>query len=137
MDSVGDRIRSVRRTWRWSQEQLAATLKVDQATISFWERDLIRPGGSALLALASLFRVRVEALEKGRDFRIPDCPAQAGPTRADRILPRSVSLPCRGGQPLMVVDLGDGSSRGSALDEALLSLSQGLLKNRRVWLVLE
>ena len=63
--SLGDRIKAVRLTWRWSQEEMAEALRVDQASISFWERDKIKPSGSAIVALASLFRTSTDALEGG------------------------------------------------------------------------
>ena len=52
--SLGDRIKAVRLTWRWSQEEMAEALRVDQASISFWERDKIKPSGSAIVALVGL-----------------------------------------------------------------------------------
>ena len=49
--SFGGRIKAVRLTWGWSQQKLAEAVNVDQASISFWERDKIKPSGTGLLAL--------------------------------------------------------------------------------------
>ena len=135
--SLGDRIRAVRMSWRWSQEEMAGALRVDQASISFWERDKIKPSGSAIVALASLFRTSIEALEGGFEFKIPDPPSRPESARADRELLRSISLPAGGEGVVMVVDLGDGSSKDKQLSEAVMSLVQGVKDSRRIWVVLE
>jgi len=137
MGSLGDRIKAVRMSWKWSQAELAGALKVDQASVSFWESDKIKPSGSSLIALAALFRVSLAALERGRGFTLPDPLARPGANRAEWSLSRTVALPSRAAHPLTVVDLGDGSCRGGELAEALISLSQGLKENRRAWVVLE
>jgi transcriptional regulator with XRE-family HTH domain len=135
--SLGDRIKAVRLTWRWSQEEMAEALRVDQASISFWERDKIKPSGSAIVALASLFRTSTDALEGGLGFKVPDPPSHPESAKVDREFPRSVSLPAGTEDVVMVVDLGDGSSRGKQLSEAMMSLVQGVKDSRRVWVVLE
>ncbi len=135
LSTLGDRIKSVRRTWKWSQQDMAEVLRVDQASISFWERDKIRPSGSAIVALASLFRTSVDALEGGSEFNIPDPPSTPG--AADREFPRSVCLPVGGKDQVMVVDLADGSSKGDPVSEAMMTLAMGVKANRRVWLVME
>ena len=136
-NSLGDRIKAVRLSWRWSQEEMAEALRVDQASISFWERDKIKPSGSAIIALASLFRTSVEALERGLGFKVPDPPSHPGSARADREPPRSIGLPIGGEDEVTVVDLGDGSFKGEQLSEAMMSLVQGVKDSRRIWVVLE
>jgi len=133
--TLGDRIKSVRRTWKWSQQEMAEALRVDQASISFWERDKIRPSGSAIVALASLFRTSVDALEGGSEFNIPDSPSLPG--SAEREFPRSVCLPIGSKEMVMVVDLADGSSKGDPVSEAMMTLAMGVKANRRVWVVIE
>ena len=135
--SLGGRIRAVRQSWQWSQEELARVLKVDQASVSFWERDKVKPGGSALIALASLFRVDVPSLEDGLDFRLPEAPSDPDGARIDRQYPRSVCLPMVSGQAVTLVDLRDGTTVGRDLPEALMSLSHGLGGQRRAWLILD
>jgi transcriptional regulator with XRE-family HTH domain len=136
-NTLGDRIKAVRLTWKWSQEEMAEALRVDQASISFWERDKIKPSGSAIVALASLFRTSTDALESGQGFRVPDPPSHPETARGDREFPRSVSLPASSEEAVVVVDLGDGSSKGKQLSEAMMSLVQGVKDGRRVWVVLE
>lgn len=135
--TLGERIKAIRLNWNWSQQAVASTLKVDQASISFWERDKIKPSGSAIMALASLFRTSPESLQEGTAFQIPDPPSSPGAAEADREQPRSVSLPMGLEEGVMVVDLGDGSSQDKVLSEAMLSLVKGIKDHRRVWLVLQ
>lgn len=134
--SLGDRIKSVRRTWKWSQQEMAEALRVDQASISFWERDKIRPSGSAIVALASLFRTSVDALEGGAAFNIPDSPSLPG-TSKEREFPRSVCLPIGSKDLVTVVDLADGTSKGDPVSEAMMTLAMGVKASRRVWIVME
>ena len=136
ISTLGERIKAIRMNWKWSQEAMAGALRVDQASISFWERDKIKPSGSAMVALSSLFRISPTALEEGVGFRIPESPSSPGSVETDQEQPRSVSLPMGGEGGVMVVDLGDGSSRDRSLSEAMMSLVQGLKENRRVWIVL-
>jgi len=77
LNTLGERIKAVRITWAWSQEEMAEALRVDQASISFWERDKIKPSGSPLVALSALFRTSVDALEHGKGFVLPDAPSRA------------------------------------------------------------
>ena len=134
---MGGRIRAIRMKWGWSQEEVAQVLKVDQATISFWERGRILPSGAALVALAGLFRISVEALQDGLGFNLPEAPSDPSGPRAGRNYPRSISLPVDGESQVMVVDKGNGSYMAGDLAAALVSLTQGLKGNRRVWVVLE
>ena len=135
--TMGERIKAIRVSWRWSQEEMASALRVDQASISFWERDKIRPSGSAVVALASLFRTSTEALEGGAGFRIPDPPSSPETSKADREVPLSISLPVGGKDVIVVVDLGDGSYKDLPLSEAMMTLVQGVKDSRRSWVVLE
>jgi len=135
--SLGARIKAVRLNWRWSQKDMAHALRVDQATISFWERDKVTPSGSGIVALASLFRTSTQAMEEGVGFRIPDAPEDTRSANQEREVPMGVSLPWGGISATMVVDLGDGSSRGMTPSEAMMSLVTGVHDARRVWVVLE
>ena len=137
---IGMRIRAIRRNWKWSQARLAEALMVDQASISFWERDKIVPSGSAMVALAALFRTSVTALEKGEGFVVPDPPSKmdpnSKPTRGE--IPRSVALPpIQEEDVIAIVDLKDGSSKSKQLSEAMMVLVQGVKDGRRVWVVME
>jgi len=120
---------------------MANVLRVDQASISFWERDKIKPSGSAMVALAALFRTSVDALERGEGFLIPDPPSHPPVSRraprTERPVPRSVSLPIRTEEPVQIVDLADGTTRGKQLDQAMMDLAQAVREQRKVWVVLE
>ena len=85
LNTLGERIKAVRSHWNWSQEEMASNLRVDQASISFWERDKIRPSGSAMVALASLFRNSVESLESGEKFQLPDPPTSSELPKGERL----------------------------------------------------
>jgi len=138
LKSLGERIKAVRVTWGWSQEEMAETLRVDQASISFWERDKIKPSGSALVALAALFRTSLDALENGSGFVLPDPPSRAPISKKeDREMPRSVSLPRGEEEPIVIVDLVDGSSKGKPISEAMMVLVQAVKEGRKVWVVME
>ena len=134
--SMGERIKAIRRNWKWSQVDLARALKVDQASISFWETDKVRPNGAALVALASIFRTQVDALLVGADFAMPEAPSAAEQANLKTGELRTVSLPYAPGGELMVVDLGDGSAKGLNLPDAMVRLSEGVAGNRKVWVVL-
>lgn len=55
MNSFGSRLRALRETRNWSQEQLGFELGVTKATISKWETDRARPGLDTLLKIKALF----------------------------------------------------------------------------------
>ena len=135
--SFGGRIKAVRLTWGWSQQKLAEAVNVDQASISFWERDKIKPSGTGLLALASLFRTSVTALVDGTGFHTPDPPAMQESISARVKKSRCVSLPVGEKDKVMLVDLVGGSSRDYSLAETIMALVEGLRSHRRTWIVLE
>jgi len=138
LNSLGDRIKAVRLHWVWSQEEMAATLRVDQASISFWERDKIKPSGSAMVALAALFRTSLKALETGESFILPDPPScLPDAKKTKREIPRSVSLPPEEKDLIAIVDLADGSSKGKPVSEAMMILVQSAKEGRKVWVVIE
>ena len=138
LNTLGERIKAVRMLWAWSQEEMAETLRVDQASISFWERDKIKPSGSALVALAALFRTSLEALEHGTGFILPDPPSRIpNAKKADREMPRSVSLPRGEEDPIVIVDLLDGSSKGKQISEAMMVLVQAVKDGRKIWVVMK
>lgn len=135
--SLGERIKTVRSAWGWSQEEMAAMLRVDQASISFWERDRIVPSGSAMVALAALFRLDPESLETGRGFVVPDPPSQPSHKRNGRKLLRSLALPTSDPEQPVLVDLSSGSAKSRALAEVSAALAEALKNGRRAWVVVE
>lgn len=138
LNTLGERIKAVRLQWAWAQEEMAAALRVDQASISFWERDKIKPSGSAMVALAALFRTSLKALETGEGFILPDPPSRTPESKKiKREIPRSVSLPPDDNEPVVIVDLADGSSKGKPISEAMMVLVQSAKEGRRIWIVME
>ncbi|MDR0498503.1 MAG: helix-turn-helix domain-containing protein [Holophagales bacterium] len=135
--TLGERIKAVRLAWDWPQEEMAEILRVDQASISFWERDKIKPSGSAMVALAALFRTTIDALEKGERFIIPAAPGRGEGIRGSRVLPRSVCLPISAPDKVTIVDLDSGGLTVPQLSEAMISLGQYAKDNRKVWIVVE
>jgi len=135
--SLGERIKTVRSAWGWSQEEMAAMLRVDQASISFWERDRIVPSGSAMVALAALFRLDPESLETGRGFVVPDPPSQPSHKRNGRKLLRSLALPSSEPEQTVLVDLINGSAKNRAPADASAALTEAMRTGRKVWVVVE
>jgi len=135
--SLGERIKAVRTAWGWSQEEMATTLRVDQASISFWERDRIIPSGSAMVALATLFRLDPDALETGRGFVLPDPPSQPTHKRNGRKQLRSLSLPASDPEQAVLVDLINGSAKSRTLPDASAALVEAMKNGRKAWVVFE
>jgi transcriptional regulator with XRE-family HTH domain len=135
--TLADRIRAVRDAWKWSQEEMAEVLRVDQASISFWERGKIRPSGSALVALAALFRTTVGALENGEGFVMPSPPGRGTGPKNFRALPRTVCLPVTESGIVAIVDLGDGGLTALQPAEAAMHLERLADGSRSVWIVAE
>ena len=137
LSSLGNRIRAVRRHWKWSRAEMAAALGVDAASIAFWERGLIRPSSGAISSLAALLRVSVSALEEDPAFRLPDAPAQLDSKPADPTVFSYACLSSCAEAPLVMVDLGNGTCKDGELTEVLASLLQRLKEHKRAWVVLE
>lgn len=137
--TFGDRLRRIRIAWGWSQGRLAETLGSNQRLVSHWERDIAKPSGAALTAIASLVGMTTEALLTGKGFSIPDMPAVvegvaketvAQYTAISRLLPK----PKKG--RIAVVDLNAFESKPITLDEALKTLKGMKGTNTEVWLVI-
>lgn len=90
--TLGEFLRTVRRTWGWSQKEMAHALQCDQASISFWERDQVRPSGPSRLALACLFGLSLERLLDEDNHFIPAVPSRSMPcfSHLPEALPPSV-----------------------------------------------
>jgi len=76
--TLGQRIRLVRVTWKWSQTQLAEALGTNQQTVSHWEQERQQPTDATLHALASLFGMGAEGLASGKGFYVPSPPQPIG-----------------------------------------------------------
>ena len=58
----GDRIKSLRLSYNYSQVQLANQLKVSKQTVSNWENNNILPSIEMLVKIASVFSVSTDYL---------------------------------------------------------------------------
>ena len=56
MDNLGQKIKTLRRTMRWSQEDLAREIGVSLSTVQRWETKGGRPIRLARMKLVKLFR---------------------------------------------------------------------------------
>jgi len=126
--TLGERLRSLRMAWGWTQGQLAAALNTDQTAISAWELDKTRPSGAALLSIAHLFGLGLEALDGAGTF--------PPPARTDSALP-GLNLPPVSGAGALV-DLGNGhTTQLPDSQEGILKLVEAGRQGRRFWIVLE
>jgi transcriptional regulator with XRE-family HTH domain len=116
---------------------MAEMLRVDQASISFWERGKIKPSGSALVALAALFRTTLDALEKGEGFVEPSPPARGTGPKGLRALPRAVCLPVVEPGGVTVIDLASGGLVAQPTTETVKVVDQCAKDGRKVWIVVE
>jgi hypothetical protein len=117
---------------------MAEILRVDQASISFWERDKIKPSGSAFVALTALFRTTIEALERGENFIVPAAPGRGEGGRRSRVLPRAICLPISDQtDKVAIIDLSSGLLNSPQLSDAMISLGQYAKDKRKVWIVVE
>jgi DNA-binding XRE family transcriptional regulator len=64
-------IQAARNAWGWSQERMAKFLRVDQASISLWEKGKVVPSGVSQFAIACLFGVTVEEIHEPMTFTKP------------------------------------------------------------------
>ena len=93
---IGERIKTIRRAWGWTQGELAIILHVPQPAVSAWEANRSKPIGPVLAHLLEVFGITKEALLEGKGFTIPD-PEVALSTRnlvvAESESMRPVALP--------------------------------------------
>jgi len=88
-----------------------------------------------LVALASLFRCSIEALETGNGFVISDPPYRLpGAGQGDL---RSVSLPLSDSSPVMMVDMVDGTAVSEDLSRAIMGIADALKGSRKIWVVIK
>jgi len=137
--TLGQRIRSIRLAWGWTQATLAKSLGTLQHVVSDWEKDVSRPTGTSMVALAMLFRVSQVSLESGEGFAIPDSP-DAKPS-GGLMSKRDVQdlkrlLPCLGKGEILQVDTWSEDSEIIALKDALAALRLAKKEGRPVWLVI-
>ncbi|HNX93825.1 MAG TPA: helix-turn-helix transcriptional regulator [Holophaga sp.] len=134
--SLGERIRTLRMAWGWTQEQLGRALNTDQTAVSAWERDRARPSGAALSAIARLAGISVEVLtsEGPLGGNLSARPELASTPREHTLTLKDAGA----GTPLQFVDLNTDQQQ-PLLDsqEAMLKLIEATRQGRRVWLVVD
>ena len=57
-----DNLRILRREKRWTQDQLAKMIGVDQRTISAWEKGVCEPSFAMLAKLCEIFNETIEGI---------------------------------------------------------------------------
>jgi len=137
--SLGQRIRAVRTAWGWTQGTLAKALGSAQSLISEWEKDISRPSGASLTALAKLFQNTAAALITGKGFKIsdpPDSEPQGGQMSKRAVQELKQILPTLKEGEILQVDTTTKGSELVALKDALLTLRTARKEGRPVWLVL-
>ena len=137
--SLGQRIRAVRITWGWTQGTLAKALGSAQSLISEWEKDISKPSGASLTALARLFHSTTRALSTGKGFNISDPPD--GEPGGGRMSKRAIEelkqlLPALQEGEILQVDTTARDSELVGLKEALTVLRAAQNEGRSVWLVI-
>jgi len=136
--SLGQRIRVVRVAWGWTQAALAKALGSSQSIVSEWEKDISKPSGAPLLALANLFGLSVNALETGRGFKVsdpPDAKPEGGHMSKRQIHDLKKLLPRLAEGEILQVDVGEENAELLELKDALALIRQAKKEGRAVWLV--
>lgn len=138
LTSLGQRICAIRIAWGWTQGTLAKALGSAQSLVSEWEKDISKPSGASLTALARLLHVSVSALKTGKGFKIPEPPDAKPPgglmSRRD-IQDLKHLLPILNEGEILQVDTGTQGSELVALKDAVTALREAKKEGRTVWLV--
>lgn len=137
--TLGLRIRAIRVAWGWTQTTLAEALGSRQNVVSEWEKDISKPSGATLTALAKLVDLPAKALETGRGFRIPEPPdakPEGGLMSKRDVQSLKKLLPKLEEGEILQVDTGNSNSELVELKEALEAIRQAQKEGRPVWLVI-
>lgn len=139
LTSLGQRIRAVRIAWGWTQGTLAKALGSAQSLVSEWEKDISRPSGASLTALAKLFHTTAPTLSTGKGFKISEPPeAKAGGAKMSKHSIQELKdlLPVLNEGEILQVDTGTKDSELVALKDALAVLRAAKKEGRTVWLLI-
>ncbi len=139
LTTLGQRIRAIRIAWGWTQATLAKTLGTVQHMVSEWEKDVSRPSGASLTALAGLYRLSVSALDTGKGFSIPEppCPRSDGTHMSKRgIQDLRHLLPQLKPEEILQVDTQAEDTALVQLSQALQAIREAKKQGRQVWLVI-
>ena len=135
--SVGDRVRAVRVSWRWTLKQLGAAIHYTDRAVSNWEQGTQRPGDPALGVVADLFGLTKEALQTGVGFRIPEPPRQMGGLLvADNYATDMVVLPIHGPGEIALVNKETGTYETVSLTRMAQVAREAREEERPVWIVI-
>lgn len=93
---LNERIRDLRKSKGYSQEQMARKLHITQGAISQWENGLTVPAADQLVTLAAIFEISVdellgcdaqkEAPASGLDDRLVDMLVSLSPDQVQRVM---------------------------------------------------
>ncbi|EPU6895647.1 LexA family protein [Raoultella ornithinolytica] len=68
METVGQRIKSLRRITKTSQKELGKFCGVSDVAVGYWEKDVNVPGGESLSKLAKFFNTSIDYILYGTEF---------------------------------------------------------------------
>ncbi|MGK4413844.1 LexA family protein [Raoultella ornithinolytica] len=68
METVGQRIKALRRVTKTSQKELGKFCGVSDVAVGYWEKDVNVPGGEALAKLAKFFNTSIDYILYGTEF---------------------------------------------------------------------
>ena len=131
--TLGARIRVIRKAWGWTQEELAEALRTDRQIVSYWERDISKPSRSAMQLLERLFRLPTEALISGEGFSISDVPKKAGEAKRDSIRD---FLPTTKAGRVLIIGAENGKTKFTSFEQAVQRLKLAESDGDLVWLVI-
>jgi transcriptional regulator with XRE-family HTH domain len=137
--SLGQRIRAVRIAWGWTQGTLAKALGSAQSLVSEWEKDISKPSGASLTALARLYHSTTTALSTGKDFKVsdpPDTEPWGGQMSKRAIQELKQILPVLKEGEILQVNTMSKDSELVPLKEAMTALKAAQSEGRPVWLVI-
>lgn len=72
MPTTGDKIRVLRKSHNWDQQDLAERVGVKRNTISMWEQNKRQPGRDSCEALADVFNVQLSYFYDNNQSEIPN-----------------------------------------------------------------
>ncbi len=89
METIGERIRELRKEQQMTQPQLARTIGVANGVISFWENNINIPRGDYIALLAKTFNVTTDYIlgnENEFDIKSNQTPLQTYYTQDEQLL---------------------------------------------------
>jgi len=67
--SIGERIKNLRKSKGYSQEQLAKIVNTTDKTISKWENNRLEPNITSLTLLSNVFNISIDYLVNGKNYK--------------------------------------------------------------------